>query len=74
MGNIMKILIADKIDPVCGELLRKDCEVEEKVAPSEDELAGIITDYDALLVRSKSVLFPRLIDCSFLPRSSCFLF
>lgn len=58
----IKILIADKVDSACAEILRKDFEAEEKSGLSENELMEIIGEYDALLVRSKTKVTAKIIE------------
>lgn len=49
----MKILISDKSDPICGQILRQHGhEVDEITNLSPDELKNIIGKYDGLIVRS----------------------
>lgn len=48
-----KVLISDKMSPLAAQTFRdRGVEVDEKVGLSEDELIGIIGDYDGLAVRS----------------------
>ncbi len=48
-----KVLIADKMDAVCAEILKqKGVEVDSKPGLSPDELKNAIGDYDAVAVRS----------------------
>lgn len=49
----MKILVAEPLAKQGLEILRAHHEVDEKIGLSPDELAAIIGDYDALLVRSQ---------------------
>ena len=59
----MKILIADKIDNAAIDILRQNgFEVDMKTGLSEDEIAGIIGSYHALLVRSGVKVTSKIID------------
>ena len=49
----MKILVAEPLAKQGIEILRAHHEVDEKMGLTPDELAAIIGDYDALLVRSQ---------------------
>jgi D-3-phosphoglycerate dehydrogenase len=49
----MKILVAEPLAKQGLEILRAHHDVDEKIGLSPEELAGIIGDYDALLVRSQ---------------------
>ncbi len=49
----MKILVAEPLAKQGLEILRAHHEVDEKIGLSPEELAAIIGDYDALLVRSQ---------------------
>jgi D-3-phosphoglycerate dehydrogenase / 2-oxoglutarate reductase len=49
----MKILVAEPLAKEGLEILRAHHEVDEKIGFSPEELAAIIGDYDALLVRSQ---------------------
>lgn len=50
-----KVLIADKMDAVCAEILKaRGVQVESKPGLTPEEFAGCIGDYDALAVRSSA--------------------
>jgi len=49
----MKILVAEPLAKQGLEILRAHHEVDEKIGLTPDELAAIIGEYDALLVRSQ---------------------
>jgi D-3-phosphoglycerate dehydrogenase len=49
----MKILVAEQLAKQGLEILRAHHEVDEKIGLTPEELASIIGDYDALLVRSQ---------------------
>lgn len=50
-----KVLIADKMDTICAEILKKrGLEVDSKPGLSPEELSSIITTYDAVAVRSST--------------------
>ena len=50
----MKILIADQVSEEGIDILRSRAEVDVKVGLKEDQLASIIGDYDAIVVRSQT--------------------
>jgi len=47
-----KVLVSDPLAEEGLEILRESCELDVRTGLSQDELVGIIRDYDALLVRS----------------------
>ena len=49
-----KVLVADPIAPEGIELLKKVAEVDVKIGLPKEELAAIISEYDALAVRSET--------------------
>ncbi|HEX8938905.1 MAG TPA: phosphoglycerate dehydrogenase [Candidatus Limnocylindrales bacterium] len=49
----MRVLVAEPIAPTGVELLRSEHEVDERIGLAPDELAAILPEYDALLVRSQ---------------------
>ncbi|MBU6235834.1 MAG: phosphoglycerate dehydrogenase [Alphaproteobacteria bacterium] len=50
-----KVLIADKMDAVCAEILKaKGLEVESKPGLTPEELKGVISNYDGVAVRSST--------------------
>lgn len=49
----MRILVVEKLAPQGVELLRAHHEVDEKLGLAKDEIAAILPDYDALVVRSQ---------------------
>jgi len=57
----MKILISDAVDKAAVELLKKEHEVTE-AEPSMEELKGMIGDYDAILLRSRTKLTADIIE------------
>lgn len=61
-GNtVHKVLVADPIGVAGLDLLRKRAKVNIKTGLSTDELAGIIGEYDVLLVRSETEVTAELI-------------
>ncbi len=58
----MRILVAEPIAAEGIERLRSRHEVDEAIGRSHDELAAIIADYDALVVRSQVSVDAALID------------
>ena len=51
-----KVLVSDPLAEEGLEILKKAFEVDVKTDLKEDELCRIIGDYDALLVRSSTVV------------------
>ncbi|KAA6413247.1 MAG: phosphoglycerate dehydrogenase [Lasallia pustulata] len=49
-----KVLVPEKLSPDGLALLRKKLDVEERKGLSAEDLLGIISDYDALIVRSET--------------------
>jgi D-3-phosphoglycerate dehydrogenase len=64
MGFIVtfRVLVSDPLAEEGVEILRDFCSVDVKTDSSEDELVGIIGDYDALLVRSGTQVNARVIE------------
>lgn len=60
----MKILIADKMSEKAKELLEQDFIVDVKIGLSEEELIKIISDYDALIVRSDTKVTAKILEAS----------
>ncbi len=50
----MKILVADQIAELGIDILRQDNDVDVKVGLKPDQLRSIITDYEAIIVRSQT--------------------
>ncbi|MCX6691235.1 MAG: phosphoglycerate dehydrogenase, partial [Methanoregula sp.] len=61
MANF-KVLVSDPLAEEGLEILRKACDVDVKTGLKEDELCGIIGDYDALLVRSGTDVNAKVIE------------
>ena len=57
----MKILISDAVDRAAVELLKKEHDVVE-AEPSMEELKGMIGEYDAILLRSRTKLTADIIE------------
>ena len=49
----MRVLVAEAVAREGVELLRSQHEVDERIGCTPEELAAIIADYDALIVRSQ---------------------
>lgn len=49
-----KVLVPEKLSPDGLALLRKSIDVEERKGLSAEDLLEIISDYDALIVRSET--------------------
>ncbi len=61
----MRILITDPIDPEGIKLLRsKGLDVDEKYAIPQEELRSIITNYDAIIIRSRTKITREIIDAA----------
>lgn len=58
-----KILITDGLDASAQAVLRS-CQVDDRTGISADELATIITDYDALIVRGRTKVTASLLDAA----------
>src|SRR6185312_13275603 len=68
MSDLVKVLIADKMDPRAAAIFReRGIAVDEKPGLSPDDLAAIIADYDGLAVRSSTRVGAAVMDAG-LPR------
>ena len=47
-----KVLVSDPIDQAGLDILNQVAQVDQQIGLSEDELVGIIGDYDGLMIRS----------------------
>jgi D-3-phosphoglycerate dehydrogenase / 2-oxoglutarate reductase len=56
-----KVLVTDKINEIAGNILAEVAEVEYKETLPEDQLAEIIGNYDALMVRSQTKVTPKIL-------------
>jgi D-3-phosphoglycerate dehydrogenase / 2-oxoglutarate reductase len=57
-----RVLVADSMSDVAAQIMRDaGLDVDVNTGLSEDELVGIIKDYDALLVRSSTTVTPRIL-------------
>ncbi|HEY8530449.1 MAG TPA: phosphoglycerate dehydrogenase [Paenibacillaceae bacterium] len=63
---MFKVLISDPISDQGISLLAEapDVEIDKKTGLSEDELAAVIGDYDALLVRSQTKVTARILEAA----------
>lgn len=57
-----KVLVSDPLSEEGLEILMGSCDVDVRTGLSEDELVGIIGNYDALLVRSGTEVTAKVID------------
>ena len=58
----MKVLIADKLSSKVKEILeKKGLEADEKIGLSEEELIKIIPDYEAMIVRSDTIVTAKIL-------------
>ena len=68
MSDIVRVLIADKMDPKAAAIFReRGVEVDEKPGLSPDELQQVIGEYDGLAVRSSTRVTAPVMDAA-LPR------
>ena len=68
MSDLVKVLIADKMDPRAAAIFRdRGIQVDEKPGLTPDELAAIIGGYDGLAVRSSTRVNAAAMDAA-LPR------
>ena len=58
----MKVLITDKINQSAGDIISGVAEAVFLPTMSEDELAKVIPEYDALMVRSQTKVTPKIIE------------
>ena len=56
-----KVLITDPIDQTGIDILSQVAQVDQKIGISESELACIIGDYDALMIRSGTQVTEKLL-------------
>jgi len=54
-----KVLITDPIDQTGIDILSQVAQVDQKIGISDSELASIIKDYDALMIRSGTQVLKR---------------
>jgi len=59
-----KVLITDPIDQTGIDILSKVAQVDQKIGISNSELASIIKDYDALMIRSGTQVTEEIINSS----------
>ncbi len=59
-----KVLVSDPIDQVGLDILSQVAQVDVKTGLSPQELAGVISDYDALMIRSGSRVTAEVIDAA----------
>ena len=63
--RLAKILCSDSIDPVCIEIFEKEGHsVDNITGLSEQELCGIIGEYEGLVVRSATKVTPAIMDAA----------
>ena len=58
----MKVLVTDKINESAGKIIESAAEVDFLPTMSEEELIKIISDYDALMVRSQTKVTANIIN------------
>ena len=59
-----KVLITDPIDQTGIDILSQVAQVDQKIGISDSELASIIKDYDALMIRSGTQVTEEIINSS----------
>jgi D-3-phosphoglycerate dehydrogenase / 2-oxoglutarate reductase len=60
---MMNVLVADKVDKKAVELIKEaGIEVDEKFGLKEEEIISIIANYDALLVRSDTIVTKKILE------------
>jgi len=65
MLSIKRVLISDKVDSSCKDILEKNgISVDYKPGTTKEELMAIIKDYDALIVRSATKVTPEIFECA----------
>ena len=57
-----KVLITDPIDQTGIDILSQVAQVDQKIGISDSELASIIKDYDALMIRSGTQVTEEIIN------------
>ena len=57
-----KVLITDPIDQTGIDILSQVAQVDQKIGISDSELASIIKDYDALMIRSGTQVTEEIIE------------
>ena len=60
----MKCLIIDVVSPAIAEELGKYMEVDTKILPTQEELAGIIGDYEVLIMRVDPAINKTILDAA----------
>ena len=60
----MKCLIIDVVSPAIAEELGKYMEVDTKILPTQEELAGMIGDYEALIMRVDPAINKDILDAA----------
>lgn len=60
----MKCLIIDVVSPAIAEELGKYMQVDTKILPTQAELAGMIGDYDALIMRVDPAINREILDAA----------
>ena len=61
---IMKCLIIDVVSPAISEELGKYMQVDTKILPSQAELAGMIGDYEVLIMRVDPAINKEILDAA----------
>ena len=60
----MKCLIIDVVSPAISEELGKYMEVDTKILPTQEELAGMIGDYEVLIMRVDPAINKEILDAA----------
>ena len=61
---LMKCLIIDVVSPAIAENLGKYMEVDTKILPTQEELAGMIGDYEVLIMRVDPAINKEILDAA----------
>ncbi len=61
---LMKCLIIDVVSPAISEELGKYMEVDTKILPTQEELAGMIGDYEVLIMRVDPAINKEILDAA----------
>lgn len=51
-----KVLVTDKINEIAVKILQDNCDVDYKPVLSAEELKAVVKDYDAVMIRSSSII------------------
>ena len=60
----MKCLIVDVVSPAIAQELGKFMEVDTRILPTQEELAGMIGDYEVLIMRVDPAINKEILDAA----------